>query len=303
MRRLLPILPLLALLGCPPPPEPLDVWLEPPGDDAAEDHRPLEAGPGEFDPPLDDDDVASDDDDSAPGVCDDDHFEQNDTPDKAWPLEPGLYPFLVLCDADHFLIDLQEGDTLYVDLGWDGSEGLLGAGFLDPSGQPPGDAPRLEGQTLELVADSSGGWTLSVELLEDAGDVPGAAYSLALEVVPLECDPGAFEPNDSDLAPWPMEPGSFDDLNLCPFEDDFFAVWLEPGEALLATVAFEPDEGDLDLSLFNPSLALLDTSDGVGAWEEVAATATSAGWHVLWAELVTDSGPPGLSYALEIDLL
>ena len=298
------LLPLLLLFGCGPALDAPDAWLDPPAASPEEDQRTLQVGPWEPDLPLDDDDAAPDDDDSAPLLCEDDHFEDNDAPGQAWPLESGLYPFLVLCDPDHFVLELQQGDTLQVDAGFDGSEGILDLWLIDPTGQPlGGDDERLDGETLELVVEVPGPWILAVELLEEAGEVPGAAYSLSLEVTALECDPGPFEPNDSDLAPWPMGQGSWTDLRVCPFEDDFFAVWLEPGHELLASIDFEEAEGDLDLTLFSPSLTLLDSSAGSAGEETVGAVAGSEGWHVLWVELADDFGPvPGAGYELAIDL-
>ena len=297
------VLGLLGLFACTPAPPTSDVWLDDEEPDDPDVSRILQVGPGEADLPQDDDDIVGDDDDQA-AVCEDDHFEDNDHPGEALPLEPGVYPFLVLCDPDHFVLDLQAGDTLRVDLGFDGSEGQPWLQLSDPAGVPLDlDDARLEGITLEVVVDVSGPWTLELDLAEDLGEVPGVGYSLSIDVTGLECDPGAFEPNDSDLAPWPMEAGGWSGLRVCPFEDDFFAVWLEPTDAVEASIDFDPQEGDLALSLFGPSLVPLDGAAGVAGTASVGATATASGWHVLWVELVADSGQEtGVAYELAIAL-
>ena len=293
----------LALVACAPLADVDDAWLGPPEVPPGEEARLLQVSSEGPTPPNDDDDVVPDDDDSAATACEDDHFEPNHSAEQGWPIEPGLYPFLVSCDPDYFVLDLVEGDVLRVDLGFDGAHGGVALWLGDPTGQSVLDEERLEGEPWSVVVDVAGLWTVAVEQLEDEAAQPGVAYSLSVDVTALQCDPGPFEPNDSDLAPWPMGQGSWAGLRVCPFEDDFFAVWLEPGHGLEAAVAFDPVEGDLVLTLFGPSLVLLDSGEGDGGIETVAVTATVAGWHVLWVELVQDGGAEaGVPYVLTIDL-
>ncbi|MEZ4266010.1 MAG: CARDB domain-containing protein [Myxococcota bacterium] len=70
------------------------------------------------------------------------------------------------------------------------------------------------------------------------------------------CLPDLFEPNDlltaqSPFAPLVELPGA-DGLALCPFEIDWYAVQVPPGKTLRAAIHFDPNEGDLDLRVYDP---------------------------------------------------
>lgn len=70
------------------------------------------------------------------------------------------------------------------------------------------------------------------------------------------CLPDAFEPNDlltttSPFAPLVELPGA-SGLALCPFEVDWYAVQVPPGKTLRVAIDFDPNEGDLDLRVYDP---------------------------------------------------
>lgn len=95
------------------------------------------------------------------------------------------------------------------------------------------------------------------------------------------CANDLLEDNDAlDGAPR-LPPGEYDDLVVCPGDDDYYAVYLRAGESIGATIQFTNADGDLDLMLFDPSGAMVAESRGTGDDETVSHDATTEGEHVV----------------------
>ncbi len=100
------------------------------------------------------------------------------------------------------------------------------------------------------------------------------ASGVALTVAEL-CLPDAYEPNDllsaaPPYAPEVAAPGA-EGLSLCPYEIDWFSVAGHAGKALTVGIHFDPEQGDLDLRLYDPtySVTVPVVSSATDAGDEV----------------------------------
>jgi hypothetical protein len=75
-------------------------------------------------------------------------------------------------------------------------------------------------------------------------------------------------------------------VDICVDPEDYYKIWLENGETIMAQVA--PQTFDLDLHLFDPaqSLAMSSNSTQFGAIEQITYTADKSGWWYIKVELI-----------------
>ena len=185
-----------------------------------------------------------------------DKFEPNDTPQAARQVTVGQPVQGRLCplNDDNFAIMLQEGQGLgikaktKVDIGDEHIEITI----LDPAGREVAHAKKgKEGLVARLaLAQVTGTYVVQVR----GGLDTEADYELAVEILPpcRERD-DAFEENDQAVQANPLESQDLsqpmDKLQLCPGDDDWFAVELKQGESLFvdlqAALEDVPDAQDL----------------------------------------------------------
>lgn len=111
------------------------------------------------------------------------------------------------------------------------------------------------------------------------------------------CDDDALEPNDDTNAP-AVSPGRYDNLQICPGNDDYFRIRANAGETIRATLLFVHASGDLDMALYAANgtdrLAVSETSDDD---EMLSFTATEAGFYTLFVYGYEDAEN---SYSLDL---
>ncbi len=84
------------------------------------------------------------------------------------------------------------------------------------------------------------------------------------------CNDDAREDNDDAGAPTHVQPGTHEDLTVCPDDEDWFAVAVGVGNGLEARIDFVNAAGDLDLEVYTPDGADdLAESSGTGDSEVV----------------------------------
>jgi subtilase family serine protease len=88
------------------------------------------------------------------------------------------------------------------------------------------------------------------------------------------CVDDSFEPNDTAAEARPISPGTYSNLKICPDDDDYYAVFLGPGEELQVGLSFVNANGDLDLQLLSVDGTVLDESAGTSDLEHVMYAAT-----------------------------
>jgi len=106
-----------------------------------------------------------------------------------------------------------------------------------------------------VVAHEGAAWC---DLDGDPGEVEG-------------CLPDAYEDNDAAPQAATLSSGSFPELSICGGDDDYYAIDISPGQTLTATIAFDHDEGDLDLVLQRDGDEV-DSSMSVSSTETVSDT-------------------------------
>lgn len=231
--------------------------------------------------------------------CVDDNHENNDVSGDASPLLVGWYGSLIACDDDWYWFDMLAGDALTIGLIADG--GAVNLYLIDPQGNEVAVSGSAPEQGVQHTAEVNGTYLVHVELLNGPGAGVGAGYDLTADWEPCDCSNDQYEPNDSDLQPWPVLAGTYVGLTVCPYGDDFFAVWLEIGDVLVAEITNDAADADLDLTLFDPDNQWLVDSAIDGSSETVIVTAATAGYHDVWVELVDDRGDsPGAAYTLKL---
>jgi hypothetical protein len=77
---------------------------------------------------------------------------------------------------------------------------------------------------------------------------------------PPECVDDAFEENDTVLEARALQPGSYNNLSVCPFDPDWYEVLVPAGYRLTVQAVFLHDSGDLDLVLQDDEGTLVDSS-------------------------------------------
>ena len=137
-------------------------------------------------------------------------------------------------------------------------------------------APGQAGKVYEVTFQASDGTFAAVQSVDIlVGSLSGGG----------SCTVDAHEPNDTPQTASTLGAGK-SSLSLCDQgspDVDWFLVKLGAGQTLVATAAFDPKEGDIDLDLYDPagSGTLLTQSSGVTGTEQVTFTSQAAGSYLL----------------------
>jgi len=113
--------------------------------------------------------------------------------------------------------------------------------------------------TLLVVVDQNG----AIEESNEENNISAGVVKVA-----KTCTDDALEPNDHPLWAPEVEIGTYESLQICPLNLDWYQVSLNAGETLTVTASFTNSEGDLDLRLYTygefniPALKAFETGDG-----------------------------------------
>ena len=88
-----------------------------------------------------------------------------------------------------------------------------------------------------------------------------------------------FEPNDAVGQATPLEPGEYDDLTITEGDVDFYAVDVEAGDAISASLNFSHAQGDLDLYVLSPAAEVVARNVTETDDENVSAVAAQSGTY------------------------
>ncbi len=207
------------------------------------------------------------------------------------------YTGLWVChdDVDWFKLSASGGATATVT--WDPAEG--GVDLL---------LKEIDGAVVDAASNTAGAVTVSgaatnpvepvllrVQLDGDEGAF-GLPYTLDI-IDSGYCLEDRMEPNDSLDDPWPVGLRSYPKRSLCPDNDDVFALLAVAGETLVVETPFDPAQGTLSLTLFDPTGAEVDSGS-----ERVSAPVRASGYYLLQVSLQSDLGAaPGLIYDLNAE--
>jgi hypothetical protein len=244
--------------------------------------------------------------------CSDGGREPNGGAASATPLAVGFYPVQLICDTqpedeDWYRVQVAAGERLSAEIVFDGSDADLELALYDATGLNQLDSSTGVSGTERVsgpraLQDSS--FLVRVYGYSQSSDV---AYSLRLTLEPpVDCTDGGFEPNDSAASVTNLAPGAYTGLYLCatnPADEDWYRIPVQAGQRLSARIAFNDDDGDLDLYLYDLTGAnLLDSStSGYSDVEEVRGPrASQAGGFLV--RVASDGLLEDTHYALAIDL-
>jgi|GEM_PF-996841 len=238
-----------------------------------------------------------------PVLCSDDAFEPNGGQPSASPVAAGTYNGLTLCDPDEdwFEVSGALGEQIDLDLSFQQAEADIDVFLYDAGGAPLGSATSTtDDESLSYVVQVAGLHYAQVVLTQDFGD-PGTQYDLTVGLNPAVCQNDPNEPNDTDVDATVIVPGSYPSLNLCPADEDWFAVELGPNDLVELDVVFAHAAGDIDVTLYDATLTQVADASTTTDNEFIGYTVGSLGTHYIQVVLISDAGPvPGNAYTLDL---
>jgi hypothetical protein len=217
--------------------------------------------------------------------CSDDYLEENDSSSQARLLYANsILSDLKICpqDDDWYYISLDLGDSLFVYIDFNHSIGNTDAELYSPSLsliQRSSTDSNHESLSIYDVADQ-GSYFVRIY---GVGEVDNL-YDLSVWVErDLECYYDQLEPNDSPSQVAIIDQGQYSNLQICPTDDDWYAVHLDAGQSLIATISFDGRIGYIDMELYiDPYGPMVDHSYGVGDSERVSiADVTTDGLYYI----------------------
>ena len=209
-------------------------------------------------------------------------FEPNDDTANATAVEPGSYTDLNVTegDLDYYAVDLEEGDALSASIDFSNDRGDLELVLLSPDGvQLRASTSTDDSEAVSYVAGQSGTYYLVVYGFDGAT----GPYDLTVDRTPGEPTPAddETEPNDGIENATATEPGNYTDLTVTEGDLDYYAVDLEAGDAMSASIDFSNDRGDLDFALLSPNGSVLLVNDSVSDNERLSYVASESGTYYL----------------------
>lgn len=217
------------------------------------------------------------------GACFDDRFEDADTPATAEALDvvvgvPKLFDELVLCpdDDDVYRVDLFSGDRVTVRVTGTEPAARATVWLLDRDAETSvGFAetpPRGDGRIVYTAQEDESVFVRVNALLSQS------PYDLNVDLErSTPCVPDFFEGGDGEnnntianATPSAQVPfGVALSAEVCPRDTDVYAVDVEAGSGVQASLAFDQARADLDLALLDAGGNVVATSAGIGQPELV----------------------------------
>jgi len=193
----------------------------------------------------------------------------------ASPIIPGAYTNLVACadDADYYVVTVNDGEAITVDIFFDDGEGDIDLWLLDSSGGTIADSESVDDDESigPEAVPAAGTYYVKVLLYADDGSSPGNTYDLALSVdLAVSTDDTFAQGPPLDVPATIPAMGSVNSFLLITGEAPLGGVVGDPTEIQNIAVTVNithPSVGDLTLTLSTPSgpLVLSEQNGGAGA--------------------------------------
>ncbi len=215
--------------------------------------------------------------------CSDDGYEDNDTRATAYTVDDGYLGGLQICsgDDDYFDAYLYTGDQLSVTINFTHSGGDLDMQLFDPSGGIlQSSTSSSNSETVSAAAASSGYHAWRVYGV--GGDEN--SYSMDVTITPAAtCTDDQYEDNDTLSGAEELVPDTgnndYSGLQICAYDDDWFAVYLYAEESMDVSIAFTHSQGDLDLYLYDSLGSQIDYSNSSADSETVSVTGSTGEYY------------------------
>lgn len=232
-------------------------------------------------------------------VCpDDDANEDNDALNTASPLLAGVPTDAILCgpDPDYYRVQGGAGCTLTARADFDASMGDLDLRLLDAAGQPIAQAEALAGpEGIEMVLPGDGPYFL--QPFAPAGE--DIRYSLSTQLsCPERCNDDIFEENDTAADASMIPIGQQIGATFCSGDEDFFGIEVAAGCLVSARLVLDPAQANLDLRLVAPNGAVIASSLGLGAQEQLEQRVELPGTYTLRISGALEPNADAAAYVL-----
>jgi len=186
----------------------------------------------------------------AGGGCLDDAFEPNDSALSATPIGEGTYSTMRSCGgSDWYSILVKEGYSLTADLRFEPSHGNLAlslhseTGFSLMSGTGEGPESLFYGPVIEDT---------EILVQVDSVDTFPMTYGLDLHQSLGGCNNDPLEPNNDVVTATQLPPGVYENLIVCPGDQDWYAFPLSAGQQFEVEITFQQTDGDIDAVIYAP---------------------------------------------------
>jgi hypothetical protein len=159
-------------------------------------------------------------------------------------------------------------------------------------------APAISGATT-CSGTSPAGCIGAVEICDNSIDDDCNGLRDDRDPACASCADDVLEPNDEVTAPR-IEPGRYDDLQICPSNSDYYGIFLRAGDTLTVRLFFSHAGGDIDLQLIAPDeTTVLERSVSVTDDEMIMYAAPSDGERIV---RVYGLGGAMNTYALDVQV-
>ncbi len=239
------------------------------------------------------------------GGCQPDELEPNSQSAPAGIPAFTSHEDLVVCPGDDwYTVAMLPGDHLDVSATYDAAEGEVDIYLVAPDGTPvASSATASNPESFGHTAAQAGDYLLHVALAADTLPVFGVPYTLEMvldTVVPSCANGDANEDDDTSGTATSVRSYWANGLSACPSDDDWYAIE-SLGGTVTVDATFTHAEGNIDLHLFNSSLAPLASATSTTNNESLSG-GSAAGIYYLQVTLASDLGSlTGNTYELEID--
>jgi len=233
--------------------------------------------------------------------CPDDAFENDDTQGTATDVSiPFNETDLRSCptDDDYFSFDLTKGGEVQVDATFIDADGDIDLTLFNSDGITVASAGSVsDNEKMTYAAPDTDVYTVRVHLFAATPD-EGNQYEL--EIV-TSCPDDSLEPNNSQGGSTPAGlPYANSDLRACPGDDDWFSFAVSVGEIITVDADFIDAKGDVNLQLYDPGGALVDSSVTFTDDEHVSYVAETSGFYAVRAYMPGLTPHEGNQYDLTI---
>lgn len=188
-------------------------------------------------------------------ACNDDVWEENDTPGTA-TVNPALPAFAVACenDLDHYVYDVPVGQQIELSVTYDPvADGDVDLLLIDAvtGAQLDASTSATDTDTVSWInATANPASVIAVaSLVDDVGGPAGADYELLLRYnANPTCTADRLEPNDTSGAAVPRAPGSYGGLTACLADRwDWYLVSANAGQTVEVSAIHDYSGGDIDV--------------------------------------------------------
>ena len=192
----------------------------------------------------------------------DDAYEENDAWTTATPItlpavgNTDLYQDMVLCsdDEDWFAIEVPAGEGVTVRINFVDADGDLEMRLYDDT-QTQLDYSTSASSDVEEVSWTRVGTTATFYVKVYGYLSADNDYTMEVENpggVTIDCTDGGLEPNDDAQSATAVVAGELGGLFICqnPLDQDWFSATVAAGGRLEASIAFDSDDGNLNLYLY-----------------------------------------------------